>query len=610
MRIGIRTKQVAGVTAVVALAAVALSTWYVASLARILLEDSRSNAQFMAKTIYQRTFTLVRRGGDPFVALQADDGLRNILEATAYSEWVEYAVIVDPSGQIVTDADPTRVGTPLSPKGSLDDLITQGPIAQLRAIYTPGGRTLEISEPLAELGSIRVGVSTLLLRSRLADRLYMPLLAALVVVGVSLLVAILLAQLVLRPIHVIRSGLARLGRGELGVNVDLPADAELAEIGTSFQQVSAQLSAGRTELAGQRALESVVDQLEDAVALFGPDGTLLFSNAAMDAAMGRPDEPGPAAPIAPADQPAAARPKLLELWAEGHPYRAAVERALSGAAPDAPAPVDVPEEGNRLVLTHLVPGAGGAPLGVVLVSRNLAYLSQVESTLSYSRKLAALSRLTAGIAHEIKNPLNATMIHLELLRMQLADHAEALQHVSVIADQVRRLDDVVQGFMKFTRPEDLHLQAVELAAVFERLRPVLEAEAGKSGVELRIEVPGGLPPVEGDPNLLEQAFLNLALNAYQAMPDGGRLRIGARAMPGRVVAIEVEDTGVGIAPEHLSRIFDLYFTTRAEGSGIGLSLVFRTVQLHDGEIEVQSTPGRGTTFRILLRQAARVLQTV
>jgi signal transduction histidine kinase len=610
MRIGIRTKQVAGVTAVVALAAMALSTWYVASLARFLLEDSRSNAELLAKTIYQRTFEVVSRGGDPIVALQADDGLRNILEATAYSEWVEYAVIVDPSEQIITDADKARVGTTLGPKNSLDDLITQGPVAQLRAIYTPGGRTLEIREPLAELGSIRVGVSTLLLRSRLAPRLFWPLLAALGVVGVSLLVSILLAQVVLRPIHVIRSGLARLGRGELGVNVDLPADAELAEIGTSFQKVSAQLSAGRTGLAGQQALESVVDQLEDAVALFGTDGTLLFSNAAMDASIGLPAEAGPAAHTAPAGASMPPMPKLTGLWTEGHPYRAAVERALSGAAPAAPAPVEIPQEGQRLVLTHLVPGAAGAPLGVVLVSRNLAYLSQVESTLSYSRKLAALSRLTAGIAHEIKNPLNATMIHLELLRMQLADQPEALQNVAVIADQVRRLDDVVQGFMKFTRPEDLHLQAVDLAAVFERLRPVLEAEAGKHGVELRVEVPGDLPPVEGDPNLLEQAFLNLALNAYQAMPDGGRLRIGARAMPGRVVAIEVEDTGVGIAPEHLPRIFDLYFTTKIEGSGIGLSLVFRTVQLHDGEIEVQSTPGRGTTFRILLRQAARMFQTV
>jgi two-component system NtrC family sensor kinase len=109
--------------------------------------------------------------------------------------------------------------------------------------------------------------------------------------------------------------------------------------------------------------------------------------------------------------------------------------------------------------------------------------------------------------------------------------------------------------------------------------------------------------VSGDAGMLQQAFLNLALNACQAMPNGGRLRIAAAPTTPPYIEVLFEDTGVGIRPEDLSRIFDLYFTTKESGSGIGLSLVYRTVQLHDGEIEVQSVPGRGTTFRLLLRQA-------
>jgi signal transduction histidine kinase len=112
-----------------------------------------------------------------------------------------------------------------------------------------------------------------------------------------------------------------------------------------------------------------------------------------------------------------------------------------------------------------------------------------------------------------------------------------------------------------------------------------------------------VPDVNGDPAMLRQAFLNLALNACQAMPDGGVLRIRCEAVSGRQVAVTIADSGLGISPEHLSRIFDLYFTTKPKGSGIGLSMVYRTVQMHDGEIEVQSTPGAGTTFRILLPQA-------
>ena len=331
--------------------------------------------------------------------------------------------------------------------------------------------------------------------------------------------------------------------------------------------------------------------MEDAVALFSPDGTLLFSNATMDATIDATPE-GREARAATGPPPAVQR-----LWPADHPYRLAVEQALAGGAQQTPVPVTIPQQGDRLVLTNLVPGAAGQPLGIVLVSRNLTYLSQVESTLSYSRKLAALSRLYSGIAHEIKNPLNATMIHLELLRMELASHPEALPHVSVIADQVRRLDAVTQGLVKFTRAEVLHLQAVELAGVFERVRPVLEAEAAKHSIELRIEVPADLPDVEGDTNLLEQAFLNLGLNACQAMPDGGRLRIGARAAIDRRVEVEVEDTGVGIAPENLSRIFDLYFTTKAEGSGIGLSWCFAPCSCTTAKSKCNRRRGAGRRSR-------------
>jgi signal transduction histidine kinase len=128
-------------------------------------------------------------------------------------------------------------------------------------------------------------------------------------------------------------------------------------------------------------------------------------------------------------------------------------------------------------------------------------------------------------------------------------------------------------------------------------------EAVRRNVVLKTECPDSLPEINADPGMLGQALLNLALNGCQAMPDGGTLKISCRAAPRRSVQVDVEDTGVGIPPEHLSRIFDLYFTTKEKGSGIGLSMVYRIVQLHDGEVEVQSTPGRGTRFRLIFPQA-------
>ena len=141
-----------------------------------------------------------------------------------------------------------------------------------------------------------------------------------------------------------------------------------------------------------------------------------------------------------------------------------------------------------------------------------------------------------------------------------------------------------------------------LESLFAEVMPIVKPEATRMGVTLNVGC-AGTPDVNGDPTMLRQAFLNLALNACQAMPDGGTLRIRGEAARGHRVSISVADTGIGIKPEHLSRIFDLYFTTREKGSGIGLSMVYRTVQMHDGEIEVQSIPGAGTTFRVLLPQA-------
>src|SRR5262249_6216886 len=153
-----------------------------------------------------------------------------------------------------------------------------------------------------------------------------------------------------------------------------------------------------------------------------------------------------------------------------------------------------------------------------------------------------------------------------------------------------------------TRPEDLKLQPVRLATLLDEVVPILEPEAKRSGVALNVSC-NGAADVNGDPAMLRQSFLNLGLNACQAMPQGGTLHIRAETVRGRQVAISFRDTGVGIKPEHLRRIFDLYFTTKPKGSGIGLSMVYRTIQMHDGEIEVQSTPGAGTTFRVLLPQA-------
>jgi len=597
--VSIKSRQVAGVTSLVVVIVAALSAYHLATLARIDLQESASRGDLLRQAIYQRARQVVSASGstDPYEALHQDGGIRSILQsAVAYSRNVTYAAIVNKDGVAVAHNFPSEEGKQIPEQEDLEKIITRSSIAQLKAVRAD--RTYEMRQPLLfgdqQFGSIRIGISTILVKNELQQAFRVALQNIVLALLISTIVAMLLAQWMLRPIHVIQSGLTRLGRGELDVRLDLPEAKEFKDLGSSFAAVSAQLSSRAK--SGATDFESVVENLEDAVALYGPDGQQIFANPAMEALLAQPSEP----------------------------VRALVDRTL--ASHQAQGPLSVGDPGSELLLmTHPIDDGPGHFVGAMLVARNLGFMTQVHSTLNYSRKLAALGRLMAGVAHEVKNPLNAMTIHLELLKSKLARIAEPVavvassgpnhgpriadgprssdvgKHVEIISKEIARLDQVLNGFLRFARPDELKLQPVQLSVVISDVVTTVTPEAEQMHIAVRVECPRDLPEINADLAMLRQAVLNLALNACQAMPDGGTLRISCRAAARRV-EIDVEDSGVGIPPENLKKIFDLYFTTKERGTGIGLSMVYRIVQLHDGDVEVESTPGH-TRFRLTFPQA-------
>ena len=596
MRLSIRAKQVLGVTALVGAVVTALSVHTLAEQARVRLEESQARGQLLARAIYQRSRAVVPTAADPYAAIRDDGGLRAILESSIYSQSVTYAAVVDPYGKVVAHYDPEFIGRTLPEAPRLDELVARDDLSQLREIFGGEGRTFEVREPLrlgdVDFGAIRVGISTLLVRTELEHELQPVLETALYVLAGATLVALLLAQWLLRPIHVLRSGLAKLGRGEPTAAFDLPQD-EFGDLGREIRAVSDRLLAGKVTEGPPAGLDSIVEHLADAAGVFGDSGEPLFANPTL-------------------------RTLLATCEARGkRPFDRLIQRTRETRSSAEPETMTLPwSDGDGLatrewlVVAHPVEDRERHLLGVMIVARDLQALGAVESTIRYSRKLAALGRLTAGVAHEVKNPLNAMTIHLELMKGKLAKLSRensgaavpVVEHVNVIGNEIKRLDQVVQGFLKFTRPEDLHLGPVPVDKLLSEIAQVVQPDAASNRVRVQVYCPPDVPDVQGDSGSLRQALLNLALNACQSMTGGGTLRLSARGISRRRVEIDVEDTGSGIAPEHLQKIFDLYFTTKSDGSGIGLSMVYRTVQLHDGEIEVQSTPGTGTRFRILLPQ--------
>jgi len=227
-------------------------------------------------------------------------------------------------------------------------------------------------------------------------------------------------------------------------------------------------------------------------------------------------------------------------------------------------------------------------------------LERVASDLDVASRLAAISHITGGVAHEIKNPLNAIVLRLDLLKaraMSGAPEEELIPEIDVLSREVHRLDRVVKTFLDFSRPVKVHFEELDLAALAAEVAHLLRPQAERSGVVFTCEGTVDSAIMRGDADMLKQAILNLVTNALEAMKGGGRVRIAVERED-ESVCLVIEDNGPGIPPELRDKVFQLYFTTKERGSGIGLAMTYRAVQLHNGTVEFVSETGRGTTFRL------------
>jgi two-component system, sporulation sensor kinase E len=225
-----------------------------------------------------------------------------------------------------------------------------------------------------------------------------------------------------------------------------------------------------------------------------------------------------------------------------------------------------------------------------------------EARLRRAESLASLTTLAAGVAHEIKNPLGSIGIHIQLIQKALADEEldreRVLGFVDVVNEEVDRLNRIVVDFLFAVRPVDVQPDRSDINQIIRELMEFLRYEVKEHGVETEALLAEDLPELDLDEKFVKQALMNLVKNSLAAMPDGGKLTFSTERR-GDEVLLRISDTGEGISEENLGKIFEPYFTTKDFGSGIGLTLVYKVVKEHKGEISVTSHPGEGTTFSIL-----------
>ncbi len=244
--------------------------------------------------------------------------------------------------------------------------------------------------------------------------------------------------------------------------------------------------------------------------------------------------------------------------------------------------------------------------GVVVVLRDVSDLRRLEREMFQAERMNALGRLAASVAHEVRNPLGAVNIQLQLLAED-ADgldeeiRASLLRRLAVADAEIKRLDRIVGNFLRFSRSPQLELASLNLNDVIRRVFELVTPEAREYGVRLELDLASDLPPIEGDENQLGQAILNLAVNAFHAIEGTGSLRATTSLdCETGTIKVTLVDDGHGIDPVDLDRVFELYYTTKAEGTGMGLSIAQRVIYEHGGRIEVESKPPEGTRFTLTL----------
>jgi len=442
-----------------------------------------------------------------------------------------------------------------------------------------------------------------LLRGRLDDAFWYTVILGALALGVALVVALGLSSVTLKPIRKLAQDMERLRQGDFDVGGGAEARDEFGKLAYQLQLLGKQMETDRTRILAERSeidsVHAAVDNLEDGILFAEANGLVLFANRSIESLLGAGAENAEGRP-------------LVEVLPGEHPLLNLMRRTIDTGEATRNAQVEIVRDGKRRellasVFPVSVDGTGSA--GAILVVRDVRAVAvsarTFQSLIQYSAQLAALGQITSEVAHDVKNPLHAMAVRVAFLRERIPSPTpDVVRSLDVLEREIQRAAGVVDRFMEVVYPSDLARAPVNLNPILQDLAMLLQAEWQAKDVVLTTRLEPDLPAVKGDEEMLRRALMNLLVNACQAMPGGGRVDIRSE-LETEALRITITDTGMGIPPEDIERIFKMYYTTKTDGTGIGLALVRRVIDLHHGSIEILSTVGQGTKVIVRLPISSR-----
>jgi len=583
----------------------------------VMVEDLQDSGALIINQAFEQIRSLMASApNDPIEALTRSAALRGfLLSSQAFGKAVVFVRIDTPSGTTIvsgsqatpeasTAGGTAAVGitapeaavqaTHVEPFSVLEDRVSAWwPPSRLQAILEQ--QTYQMSRDVQlndqPFAVIKVGLSTALLADEVRRSVDNIIAVSMGVILLSLVGALLFGGLMLRPLLEITRGVERLTTSSDDleeVEVEVAGRDELGSLAEKFNVLSQQIRRNRNEWENERGqFFNIFRSITDALVLLDGGGLILFCNGEAQARLGLPS-----GGLADGKQ-------IRALLGHSHPLIPMIDSAYSTGNEvhdiavelgDGPTP-------TRLLVSIFSLGQGPEPPGVLLIARDLAPVQELENVFDYSGRLARLGGLISGVAHQIRNPLNAMSLELELLSLDAQNARPVEERIRSVRDEIARLDQVVDALMRFMRPEQLQLASVD---VNELLEETVSQVTMPPGVHVQYRLERNPIPVKADRALLSEALRNIIGNAVEAMPDGGIMTITTGLAGEAMLEITVRDEGVGIPAEHLERIFQLYYTTKEGGTGLGLSLALRAIDLHGGTINAQSQVGLGTTVRMRL----------
>jgi signal transduction histidine kinase len=536
--------------------------------------------------------------------LRDPDLSRRLVKVMTESDELIEIAVVDKNNEIWADSDPSRIGVTELPYPGFAGLVAgQTSWQKLKLLSSNKNSFYQMEQPLGPAGgdplvTVRVVVDAALISHHIWPTLTKMAQAALISFAGAVGLTFLFSALAFRRLGQLGHMLDLAASGEYAPDKDNPQEQghdELAIMASKVNILSERLRGAQFEVSGLRGnIDRLLQDLEDAVFIFDRDLRSVFASGSVEKFFA-------------ADRAAFTGKPLSEIFPPNTTLGLLIAQAAQTGRPirNRRAPVAVAGQTSAsavvmLSVDMLETLPGGAGSGVLVTLRDPEAQRKLGRELQTADRLAAISRISSGVAHEVKNPLNAILLHVEVAKAKLArGDTDVTQQMEIISREILRLDRVVKTFLDFTRPVELKLTTLPVQKLVDEIVELARPQAAALKIRVLVAQEAEGVDVRVDSDLLKQAMLNIAVNAMQAMPDGGELKFESSATEDSA-EIRISDSGAGIPPNLREKIFTLYFTTKKEGSGIGLAMTFRIVQLHDGTIDFTSEPGQGTTFSIRL----------